>query len=215
MATRKQKKNVRVLIRNVRISFPRLDEPRANALNPSAPEKFSATFLLEPGSEAHKTTAAAIAVVADSAWDEKYAAQMRNPACEKQPLHRGDDRPKVYDGYAGMLYFAANSRRRPELRDSNPQNAITDPEEIRRKFLPGYLVNAFVEFWPETRFSNRVCCELIGVQFAGIADVLGGGAVQSCDFPDVSDEAAKTGASDAFTQATRQPFENVGEDIPF
>lgn len=203
---KKQKKNLRVLLRDVRLSFPHLDEPHASTAIPGAPEKYSASFLIEPGSQAHQLCAQAIREVAESTWGGAYAAQMANPTCEKQPLHRGDDRPKVYDGYAGMMYVAASSRVQPDLRDADPKIQIRDAQAIREKFLPGYRVNAVVEFWPETRFSQRVCASLVGVQFAGYADILGGAAVQACDFPDVSEQAAASSTASAWAAA---------EDIPF
>lgn len=201
----KQKKNVRVLLQNVRISFPHLDEPHASTAIPGAPEKYSASFLMEPGSPAHTACAKAIQDVAESTWGRAYAAQLANPTSDKQPLHRGDDRPKVYDGYAGMMYVSASSRVQPDLRDADPKVQIRDAQAIREKFLPGYRVNAYVEFWPETRFSQRVCASLVGVQFAGYADVLGGAAVQACDFPDVSAQAA----------ASASAFPAADADIPF
>lgn len=204
--TTKKRKNARVLLRDVRISFPHLDAPTENALNPSAPPKYSAAFVFEPGSDAHKTAAAAIAAVADATWDAKYAQRLRDPMAEKQPLHRGDDRQKVYDGYAGMMYLSASNREQPELRDADPRIKITDAREIRQKFLPGYRVNAVVEFWPETRYSQRVCAQLVGVQFAGYADVFGGAAVEPCDFPDVSEQAAASQVYDGTISEEDVPF---------
>lgn len=206
-----QKKNVRVMLRDVRLSFPHLDEPRANAQIAGSTPKYSASFLMEPGSQPAKDCAAAIKEVATAAWGENYARQLASYTSEKQPLHRGDDRPKVYDGYQGMLYLSASNRVQPDLRDANPTIQIRGAQEIREKFLPGYKVNAVVEFWPETKFKNQVCASLVGVQFAGYADLLGGTVSQQCDFPDCSDQVANQSA-DAFGAAQPQVGE---EDVPF
>ena len=199
--TTEKKKNVRLQIKHVRLSFPHLDAPYASPMYPEQAPKYSATFLLEPGSAEHRQIAAAIQEVARAAWGEKYAAALANPTSDKQPLHRGDDKTKVYDGYAGMMYVGASSRQAPELRDADGKRRITGDAEIRERFMPGYYVNAIIEFWPELRYSRRVCCQLVGVQFAGYADILGGGAAQGCDFPDCSADVAASG----------MPM----EDIPF
>ena len=37
-----------LMLNNVRLSFPQLVEPRASTLNPEAPKKYSADFIMAP-----------------------------------------------------------------------------------------------------------------------------------------------------------------------
>lgn len=229
----------RVFIRNARLSFPALDEPRASMAGVNDDPKYQATFLLEPNNPSVALIQQAIAKVATAEWGPRASAIMNNP--DKVPLKRGDDREKVPEGYAGMLYVAARSKNAPELRDANPRIIITDKQTIREKFVAGYRVNGYVDIYPYnvknaqgTTIKSGIGCGLVSVQFVAYADAFSGVTKPTeNDYPDCSAEAEASGAYGApvapapvaptqpqpdywYPQGAQPaPAINSGEDIPF
>lgn len=203
------KKTVRVFIRGARLSFPALDEPRASMAG-GDDLKYQATFLLEPSNPSVATLNAAINEVAAAEWGSRAASVLANP--EKNPLKRGDDKERVPEGYAGMLYIGAKSKNAPELRDANPRVLITDPRTIREKFVAGYKVNGFVDIYAYNvknaagvTIKTGIAAGLVSVQFCAYADPFSGVAKPAeSDYPDCSAEAE---ASQSFGSA---PVNNYG-----
>lgn len=193
------KKTERVFIRGARLSFPALDEPRATMAGGND-LKYQATFLLEPSNPSLQQVRAALMSVASAMWGDRAAAVLQNP--DKNPLKSGDAKERVPEGYAGMLYIAARSKNAPELRDANPHVLITDPRQIREKFVAGYKVNAFVDLYPYevkdargVTIKSGIAAGLVSVQFCGYADAFSGVAKPAeSDYPDCSAEAEASGA---------------------
>lgn len=220
------KKTERVFIRGARLSFPALDEPRATMAGGND-LKYQATFLLEPNNPSLQQVRAALMSVASAMWGDRAAAVLQNP--DKNPLKSGDAKERVPEGYAGMLYIAARSKNAPELRDANPHVLITDPRQIREKFVAGYKVNAFVDLYPYevkdargVTIKSGIAAGLVAVQFCAYADTFSGVSKPAeSDFPDCSAEAEQSGAmgggypaqqpapaypqSPAYPQAQQQP----------
>lgn len=194
------KKNERVFIRGARLSFPSLDEPR-EAMAGQGDPKYQATFLLEPSNPSVPLIQRAVMSVASAMWGDRAAQVLQNP--EKNPLKRGDDKERVPEGYAGMLYIAARSKNPPELRDANPRILITDQRSIREKFVAGYKVNGFVDIYPYevknaagATIKSGIAASLVSVQFAGYADAFSGVAKPAeSEYPDCSAEAEASSAA--------------------
>ena len=195
------KKNERVFIRGARLSFPSLDEPR-EAMAGQGDPKYQATFLLEPANPSVPLIQRAVMSVASAMWGDRAAQVLQNP--EKNPLKRGDDKERVPEGYAGMLYIAARSKNPPELRDANPRILITDQRSIREKFVAGYKVNGFVDIYPYevknaagVTIKSGIAASLVSVQFAGYADAFSGVAKPAeSEYPDCSAEAEASSAAE-------------------
>lgn len=194
------KKNERVFIRGARLSFPSLDEPR-EAMAGQGDPKYQATFLLEPSNPSVQLIQRAVMSVASAMWGDRAAQVLQNP--EKNPLKRGDDKERIPEGYAGMLYIAARSKNPPELRDANPHILITDQRSIREKFVAGYKVNGFVDIYPYevknasgATIKSGIAASLVSVQFAGYADAFSGVAKPAeSEYPDCSAEAEASSAA--------------------
>lgn len=194
------KKNERVFIRGARLSFPSLDEPR-EAMAGQGDPKYQATFLLEPSNPSVQLIQRAVMSVASAMWGDRAAQVLQNP--EKNPLKRGNDKERVPEGYAGMLYIAARSKNPPELRDANPRILITDQRSIREKFVAGYKVNGFVDIYPYevknaagATIKSGIAASLVSVQFAGYADAFSGVAKPAeSEYPDCSAEAEASSAA--------------------
>lgn len=193
------KKTERVFIRGARLSFPALDEPRATMAGGND-LKYQATFLIEPNNPCLQQLRAALMSVASAMWGDRASAVLANP--DKSPLKVGDNKERVPEGYAGMLYISARSKNAPELRDANPHILITDPRQIREKFVAGYKVNGFIDLYPYevkdargVTIKSGIAAGLVSVQFCGYADAFSGVAKPAeSDYPDCSAEAEASGA---------------------
>ena len=214
------KKTERVFIRGARLSFPALDEPRATMAGGND-LKYQATFLLEPNNPSLQQVRAALMSVASAMWGDRAAAVLQNP--DKNPLKSGDAKERVPEGYAGMLYIAARSKNAPELRDANPHVLITDPRQIREKFVAGYKVNAFVDLYPYevkdargVTIKSGIAAGLVAVQFCAYADTFSGVSKPAeSDFPDCSAEAEQSGAmGGAMTGGYAQPVNSAMSQAP-
>lgn len=193
------KKTERVFIRGARLSFPALDEPRATMAGGND-LKYQATFLIDPNNPCLQQLRAALMSVASAMWGDRASAVLANP--DKSPLKVGDNKERVPEGYAGMLYISARSKNAPELRDANPHILITDPRAIREKFVAGYKVNGFIDLYPYevkdargVTIKSGIAAGLVSVQFCGYADAFSGVAKPAeSDYPDCSAEAEASGA---------------------
>ena len=193
------KKPERVFIRGARLSFPALDEPRATMAG-SDDLKYQATFLIEPTNPCIRNIQQALMSVAGAMWGDRAMQILQNP--DKNPLKLGNNKEKIPEGYADMLYICARSKNPPELRDANPHILIIDQRSIREKFVAGYKVNGFIDLYPYdvknaqgVTIKSGIAAGLVSVQFAGYADAFSGVAKPAeSDYPDCSAEADASAA---------------------
>lgn len=176
----------RVFLKNVRLSYPALDEPKADF---GGDPKFQCTFLIDEGSETAKTVTEAIRKVAREFFGDRVREVMVGNAV---PLHKGSEKSPVPDGYEGKLYIKAKSKNRPKLVGAKPTQTYTEALEIRETFRPGNFVNAYITLFAYDKGSRGVAAVLEAVQFRAVGDPLTGSA--SFDFPDES--GASSSSSD-------------------
>lgn len=168
----------RVFLKNVRLDWPKLDEPKADF---GGEPKYQATFIMTPDSESAQNTMAAIKEVAAQFFGDRAREVMVGNAV---PLHKGD---AGKDGYDGMVYIKAKSKNRPELVGAKPTQKYTEALEIRNDFRPGNYVNAYITVFAYDKGSRGVAAMLDAVQFRSAGESLMGGG--SFDFPDESGSA--------------------------
>lgn len=181
-----------VFLRDCRISFPALDEPKPQMMG--GDPKYEVTALMAPDSEACKQLKAAVIQVAREGFGQQADRMLAAPGFS--PVRSGDDREKIPAGYAGMFYVTAKSKQRPDLRDSNPQIIITDPREIKEKFVGGYHCNLYVEVYSYQAkapsgaiIKSGIATTLLGVQFAAYDHPFGGVHLTATDYPDMTAQA--------------------------
>lgn len=166
-----------MILTNVRLSFPDLFEARA--FEDQEP-KFSATFLIESGSEHEKAIEAEIQRVAAAKWGAKAAATLKSIVGNNMKYCFRPEGEKDYAGYEGHRYFKASNTTRPLVidRDKSP---LTKEDG---KPYSGCYVNASVEFYAHNK--GGISCSLKGVQFFKDGDAFTGGGVASAnDFDDL------------------------------
>lgn len=176
---------MKVQLKEVRLAFPALFQAKAVKGNESGEPRFSAAFVIEPGSTNAKALKAAVEAVAKEKWGAKATAiltELRSKdriAYKEGPLSK-DGTP--YDGFEGMHSINASNKTRPLVlnRDKTPLTAQDG------KPYGGCYVNASIELWAQDNsFGKRVNASLKGVQFVKDGEAFGGGAPAS---PDEFDE---------------------------
>ena len=178
-----------VKLTNVRISFPNLFVPKA--INNEGEPRFSAAFMIEPGSENHKILAAATESVAKEKWGAKAAgilAELKSKgrtAFKEAPLSKDGE---VYDGFEGMYSLnATNQARVPVIdRDTTPLMPVDG------KPYGGCYVDVSVDIWAQDNsWGKRINGKLRWVQFRSDGDAFSGGAPASeSEFEAIAEGAA-------------------------
>ncbi|MBR8303721.1 DUF2815 family protein [Burkholderia dolosa] len=186
---------MKVKLTNVRIAFINNLRHAAEFEAGDGKFRYSATFLVEKGSENDKAIEAAIKAVAVEGWAKKADAMLesfRNNA-NKFCYQNGD--LKDFDGFEGNMYIAAHRKRddgRPLLLDN-----IADPEtnkparlvDANGEWLPGKegriyagcYVNATIDIYAQTKNNPGIRCGLMGVQFHAAGDSFSGASRASED----------------------------------
>lgn len=177
-----------IALKNVRLSFPRLWEPKS--FEEGQKPRYEATFLLDPSDKAHlelidKRLPAVFRELAEEAYTSKKDVENFMKVFKSSQGY-ADEEGKVYDGYEGMYFIASHNTQPPAIidRDKSPLGAESG------KPYAGCYVNASISFWlQDNKYGKRINTNLRGVQFlrdgeafgAGIPDVDG-------EFDDESDD---------------------------
>ena len=189
--------NKKILLRNVRLSFPALwTKVQASTFddNPNQDLVYRASFLFEPDSEAHKLLQKTINEIVTTELDGVKAV-------EYIPIKEGNNRGDIEDRpeYEDILYIDAKNKNEIRVIDK----AKNDVGEHDGVIYPGCYVNAVVTVYswvkggkdnkkkPKNRQVWGISCSLNGVQFVRDGEPLGGyTTVSDDDFEDFDDEEA-------------------------
>jgi hypothetical protein len=171
---------------NVRLSFPDIWVAKTFSNPPKAGEqaKYKATFLVPKGSALDKAVRAEIKRVATEKWGAKADGILKSIEGNVNKYCYQDGSMKSYDGYEGMMALAANTVKRPEIRDRD-KSFLTQADG---KPYGGCYVNGFVEIFGYTNSGNGISATLKGIQFYKDGDAFSGGTpVTDDDYEDLSD----------------------------
>jgi hypothetical protein len=180
-----------VKLTNVRISFPNLFE--AKAINGEGEPRFSAAFVIVPGSANHSALTAAMEVVAKEKWGAKAAGILKElkekgrVAFKESPLSKDGE---VYDGFEGMFALNASSPTRVAVidRDTKPLAAADG------KPYGGCYVDASIDIWAQDNsWGKRVNGKLRWVQFRADGDAFTGAPVSQDEFENIAEGAGAEG----------------------
>ena len=172
-----------------RASFLELAKPKAFA--PGMPEKFKASFLLDPSDKVHAEIIAdikakAAKLLADAGMKKE---DMTHPPCF------GDGNKKKYEGYANRFYIGASSDTRIPIVNRN----LKPVQEGEPQFpYSGCFINGSITLWLQNnQYGKRINANLLTVQFVGDGDAIGGGAPVDPDdeFEALGDGPSGGGAS--------------------
>jgi hypothetical protein len=176
----------KVKLKNVRLAFPVLWEPKA--VNPGDKPAFSASFLFAPDHPAVKEIERAIDEVAKEKWADKAPAILTAlRKADKTCLHEGDLKSQ-YAGYSGNMFVSARAFTRPLVIDADTTPLV---ESDGRPYA-GCYVNCVLELYAQDNaYGKRVNATLSGVQYYREGEAFSGGRAASVDdFEDVTDGAS-------------------------
>lgn len=178
----------RIMLKNVRIAFPMLFEPKP--FNDGKP-MFGAAFILPPNHPQVAEIKAKMKVVADAQWRPPSKVYQSIIAADRTALHDGNTKAQ-YDGYEGNLFINANAK--PSAKPTT-LNAAREPVGDDGTIYAGCYVNASLEFWAQNnKWGQRVNAQLRGVQFFADGDAFAAGPPPAGE--DEFDAADGTEASD-------------------
>lgn len=192
-----------IKLRNVRLSFPCLDEARAPKGQANAKKGFSASFLLDPKNEQHKATIkeimAEIARLKKETWtkfENGNHPKLKPVECFGKGETKTNGEGQVYSGYEGMYFVSARNDRQPMCMNANKQE-MKSAAEIAKTFYGGCYVHATVNFWTQdNEFGQAVRCSLRAVMFAKDGEAFGGGSASVDEFDDVDESEGLPGLDD-------------------
>lgn len=178
---------MKVKLENVRLSFPDIWHAKEFKTGDGKP-RFSATFLVEPGSANDKRIRKAIqeagAETLGSA--DKFAKAEKGYWGNSNKCCYQDGDTKDYDGYEGMWYISCHSKTRPTILDRD-RSPLTEADG---RPYAGCYVMAIVDVWVQKGENPGIRCSLGGIQFYKDGDSFSGGVPTSTDdFDDLAEGA--------------------------
>lgn len=173
---------MKVVLQNVRLSFPDLFV--AKQYKGKGKARFSATFLVEKGSETDTLVNQAIKAAAEEAWPGKADANLRKYAGSKEKYCYIDGDISEYDGYKGMMALTSHrnaDQMPPKIVDRAKQQLTADSG----KPYAGCYVNAIVDIWIQSGDYPGVRATLNVVQFVADGEPFAGSVPNVDDLPDL------------------------------
>lgn len=162
-----------VVLKNVRLSFPVLWKPEQ--FEGQGEPRFSATFLVEPGSDTDKAIRKAIQDEATTTWGAKAAQTLKalSPQPGKFAYQNGENKAHKYSGFEGMWALTSHRQAKtgaPKIVDQakNPLTADSG------KPYAGCYVNAVVDIWCQKAPYEGVRATLVAIQFVKDGDAFAG-----------------------------------------
>lgn len=175
----------KVLTGEVRFSYVHLSQPYANANNPGAEPKYSATLLIPKSDAATKADidSSILAAYEDGVKNRWRGArpQMRNPLIYDGDGVRPDGTP-FGEECKGHWVITASSKRKPQCVELSNINTELNPQDI----YSGMYGRCTINFYSyDTAGSKGVGCGLNNVLKTREGEPLGGGATAASDFADL------------------------------
>jgi hypothetical protein len=150
---------MKLMINNVRLSFPVLFEPKQ--FKGKGDYKFSATFLLPPTHPDYKKILDAIEVEGNAKWKDKWPT-IKKTLETKDCIALRDGDNTDYTGYPGNFYLRSSNDVRPSVIDRG-RNPVSAQDGV---LYSGCYVNASIGIYAQDSHGRRgINCELRGVQF--------------------------------------------------
>lgn len=177
-----------IFLNKVRLAFPVLYVPEEFQTGDGKP-RYSATFLVDPGSDNDKLIRKTILeVVKEKITDAKKAEQFLKSVVgqsQKYCYQYGDT--KSFDGFEGNWFLAAHRQAKdgaPAVVDQKRQPLAQNSGGV----YAGCYVNAKVDIYVQTTGNPGVRCGLLAIQFAADGDAFAGGVANADGFEDLDSD---------------------------
>ncbi len=171
--------STKVKLTNVRLSFPVLWKGKEFKAGDGKP-RYSATFLIEPGSENDKAIREAIKAEAVATYAKKADANLKAWEGQSNKYCYQNGANKEYEGYDGMWYLATHrkaSEARPTIIDRD-RSPLT--EDDGRPYA-GCYVDAIVSIYAQTGENPGIRGTFSGIQFRRDGAAFSGASIASID----------------------------------
>ena len=165
-----------VILKDVRLSFPQLWEPRA--FREDQKPRYEASFILDVDDPQIEGIEAAIEEVKEEQWPK--GAPRRLEVCLK------DGEEKDYDGYGpGVMFVSSASYNKPAVVDRRKRD-LTERDGIP---YGGCFVNCHITIWAQdNQFGKRVNAGLVAVQFLRDGPAFGAGPASASKLEDLGED---------------------------
>lgn len=173
---------MKVVLKNVRLTFPHLFKPRAFEEGGNA--RYSANLLIELGSENDKAVKAAIKEVAIAGFDKKAEAFLKSAENNSQKMCYVTGELKGSDEAEGLMVLSAYrypEQGAPVVVDRNKEKLGSEDG----KPYSGCYVNASVDIWAQTKNYPGIRCGLNAIQFFEDGEPLAGAPATADDFEEL------------------------------
>lgn len=198
-----------IKLKNVRLSFARLFQPKA--FREGQPKRYEGSFLLDPSDKMHQDQVKQIRKAALGVIKAKFNGKVPGDLDLCFGYSDGDtpiilaenkyrNKPKTYDGYEGMIYISSANTTQPKVvgRHKDPKTGkFALLEESSGIVYSGCYVNATITLWAQdNEYGKRVNANLRAVQFVRDGDAFGVAPVDADDEFDEVEIDEDDGAED-------------------
>ena len=155
-----------MILYNVRLRFGSIFTPRA--YDNTQPEKYEATFIITPGSDAEKTVTKAMKQTAKEKWGDKAQSVWNQlKAQDRLCLRSGEIRDTdKYPEFIGKMFVTAKSDILPRIVDQDAIELTANDGRIQ----DGAIVHADISLWAQDnqQWGKRVNANLLGLQLVSL-----------------------------------------------
>ena len=182
-----KKKNPEFILKNVRLSFPHIFEPKA--IGDGVP-RYTANFLLDPADAEHKDLIRKIRDAANALYAEGTRKPDAKPKAANCALKKGNDEDgaELYSGYDRMWFVSAARAQKqgaPLVVDRDKTVLTADTTKV----YAGCYVNAKIRlYFHEYDGVKRVNASIEAIQFYKKGDPFGNGPASADGFEEVEGE---------------------------
>jgi Protein of unknown function (DUF2815) len=206
----------RIVLKNVRLSFPDLWKPGEPMPGSTGGPKYGGSFIFAPDTPNAQIAQAELLKVATEKWGQSATAVLQDLGKDKKFLRRGDSNlakdGTVRDGFAGNLYVSAKNKQQPAIIARNfvngqpvflkedgsgmQANRVLEGQMFKVPY-GGCYVNATIDVYAMDKpgMGKSVNASLVGVQFVGDGDAFAGGGASASEFDDLGDDASAPAAT--------------------
>lgn len=184
----------KVLLKNVRLSYPALWKPKAfGGKGDQGEPKFQANFLMQKDDDIGEANIAKLEDAIAHVKKEKWPKGAPKLAAAKICLKDSEDMEEMSDGYEGCMYVTSSSSKKPRVLDSDKLDVKEGDDEAP---YAGCYVDAIVRVWAQdNEYGKRINCSLEGVKFRADGDAFGAAPIDPDDFDDDDEPATKRKSS--------------------
>lgn len=173
-----------IIIKNVRLSYPELFHAKEYKAGDGKP-RWSAAFIVAPGSDNDKFIRNAIDAEAKAAWGDKAAVMLKAMTGQSNKFCYLDGNTKANEEYQGQMVLSTHRSTklsRPLIIDKDKSPLTADDA----KPYAGSYVNAKVEIYCQKGENAGVRASFSVIQFAADGDAFASRTVTADDFDDIT-----------------------------